>query len=106
MHLHISLNGCHQVLVDVHIGDQASPKIYSVLMKIELLQLHVVHGGMNPSNCEIAKNKAQFTTKMFLNLFDYWISLSTVRTLIIAIFQQYYRSGRSSLNMISTTINR
>jgi hypothetical protein len=35
---------CRQVLVDVRIGDHASPKTCSVLLQIQLLQLHVVHG--------------------------------------------------------------
>ena len=58
------------MLVDVHICDDAFAKTYSLLRQIQLLRPHA-EDGMNLSNRKIAKYKAQFTTKMLLNLFSY-----------------------------------
>ena len=51
----MSLDAYHQVLVDVHISNRASPKTYSVLLKTRLPLQLAEHGDEleREENCEM-----------------------------------------------------
>jgi hypothetical protein len=79
IYLHISLNDCHQVLVGVHKDNRASPKIYSELLQIQLLQLHVEHRGAAPMRLMNKKYSNNIAYRKSISKAAVLLSLGTAR---------------------------